>query len=151
MGKIVFEIAVYLVAIITLTWGGNLFCRFVLHLSGVRAVPDQKADEQSPDPAAAAKAGRFIGSIERILILLGLAANSWEMLVAVIALKTVGRYQELDKQIRAEYFLLGSLASILWAVFVGLVLLLYDRTIGLHILESIFAAAPTELSVHLRP
>ena len=44
----------------------------------------------------------MIGSIERILIMIGLIAQSWEVMVAVIALKTVARYRELDEKIEAE-------------------------------------------------
>jgi hypothetical protein len=60
-----------------------------------------------------------IGILERLLIFLGLVASSWEILAGVVALKTVARYSDLDKQDKAEYFLIGSLASILWAVVVS--------------------------------
>jgi hypothetical protein len=61
------------------------------------------------------RAGRVIGVLERLLIFVGLTASSWEILAGVVALKTVARYSKLDEQNKAEYFLIGSLASILWA------------------------------------
>lgn len=72
----------------------------------------------------------MIGILERILIFVGLTASSWEILAGVVALKTVARYSKLDEQNRAEYFLIGSLASILWAVIVTVAAVLYDRSFG---------------------
>jgi hypothetical protein len=86
------------------------------------------------------EAGRYIGLLERTLIVVGIFRGSWEVMAAVIALKTVARYKNLDEQITAEYFLVGSLASILWAIFVAYLLSLYDSTLGLHLLRS--AASP---------
>lgn len=79
------------------------------------------------------KAGRVIGALERLLIVAGLVLGKWEVLVAVITLKTVARFPELEKQIRAEYFLIGSLASVLWALLSAVALLLYDQRLGFGI------------------
>ena len=76
------------------------------------------------------KAGRVIGALERLLIVAGLCLGKWEVLVAVITLKTVARFPELEKQIRAEYFLIGSLASVLWALLCAVALLIYDQWLG---------------------
>lgn len=126
-------ILLYPAALFTLTIGGNIVCRFALKFSGVRLKSNDKND-------SSAKAGRTIGSIERCLIVIGLIARSWEVLIAVIALKTVARYQELDKKIEAEYFLIGSLASILWAVIVTLALMALDATIGFKLVSALQAA-----------
>jgi hypothetical protein len=67
----------------------------------------------------------------------GLTANSWEILAGVVALKTVARYSKLDEQNKAEYFLIGSLASILWAVVVTLAAALYDRHFGFGVLGAL--------------
>jgi hypothetical protein len=97
---------------------------------------------QNTAPATSAGAGRMIGSLERAIILLGLAAGSWEIIAAVIALKTVGRFKELDERLQAEYFLIGSLASIVWAGLVSLALLQFDGTLGFHIADLLRAAKP---------
>ena len=60
--------------------------------------------------------------------------TSWEILAGVVALKTVARYSKLDEQHKAEYFLIGSLASILWAVVITAVIALYDRGWGFGVL-----------------
>ena len=52
----------------------------------------------------------------------------------VIALKTVARYSKLDEQNRAEYFLIGSLASILWAVLATVATVLFDQRFGFRML-----------------
>ena len=61
----------------------------------------------------------------------GLLSNSWEILAAVIALKTVARFKELDQRDFAEYFLVGSLFSILWAIVVTGAWMLYDQHWGI--------------------
>ena len=82
-------------------------------------------------PHIGVKAGRYIGLLERMLIVIGLIMGTWEVIVAVVALKTVARYNDLDDQLTAEYFLIGSLASILWALIIVGLLVAYDSTIGL--------------------
>ncbi len=89
------------------------------------------------------KAGRYIGALERLIIMVGLIIGSWDILVAVIALKTVARYQELDKKIEAEYFLVGSLSSILWAIAMTSCISWYDGKIGLHFIEAMRALFPS--------
>lgn len=138
------KIAAY-AAFIPLIWqGGNRFCRFVLHVSGSPPRPaDVQESATTPDEATrtpappargdALAAGRYIGGLERMLISFGVLMSRWEIMAAVIALKTVARYKELDKQMTAEYFLIGSLASILWAVSATLLLLLYDANFGMQI------------------
>jgi len=49
-------------------------------------------------------------------------------------LKTVARYSKLDEQHYAEYFLIGSLASILWAVFIAVALVIFDDNWGFRVL-----------------
>lgn len=85
----------------------------------------------------ALRAGRYIGLFERLLVSLGVIVHQWEIIVAVIALKTVARYRELDNQITAEYFLVGSLVSLLWAVLVTVALLIFDRDVGVGFFQSL--------------
>lgn len=109
--------------------------------SAQAASPVQTSVPQTPPlPATSPRAGRMIGSLERLIILLGLVAGSWEIIAAVIALKTVGRFKELDDRLQAEYFLIGSLASILWAALISLILMRFDNTWGFQIAELIRTA-----------
>lgn len=115
----------YLLYIPLIWWAGNALCRLVFALATVEVTTKGEHEEQQ-----ALKAGRYIGLFERLLVTLGVILHQWEIIVAVIALKTVARYRELDDQITAEYFLIGSLVSLLWAVLVTVALLVFDREIG---------------------
>jgi hypothetical protein len=121
-----------------LWWAGNAFCRFVLAASGAGQVPPAESDAPAP-PAdeGALRAGRFIGVLERSLVLIGIVSARWEVVAGVVALKTVARYKELDDRFNAEYFLIGSLASILWAVLVALGLVLFDAHLGFGIVQDV--------------
>lgn len=113
-------------ALVLLTTVGNVLCRELLTHLGQPPV--------TASPAAGAySAGRLIGWLERLVLAAGLLGNSWEILAAVIALKTVARFKELDRQDFAEYFLVGSLFSILWALVITAGWMLYDQQLGLGI------------------
>jgi hypothetical protein len=113
----------YVALLALLTFGGNAGCKLVLQWSATKAPPES-------GEKITLRAGRVIGILERLLIFVGLVASSWEILAGVVALKTVARYSDLDKQDKAEYFLIGSLASILWAVVMTALISLYDREWG---------------------
>ncbi|WP_228445730.1 hypothetical protein [Terricaulis silvestris] len=117
----------YAVLLVFLTVGGNEFCKLVLKMSATKTPPET-------GEKVSLRAGRTIGILERLLVFLGLIASSWEILAAVIALKTVARYAKLDDQNNAEYFLIGSLASILWAAAMTGLIVLFDRTWGFGVL-----------------
>lgn len=112
-----------LVGFLLLTWFGNMACRALFKRAGLK-------DESLDTTNGVQPAGWIIGWLERTLLAIGMVTQSWEVLAAVIALKTVARFKELDDQKFAEYFLVGSLFSILWAVLVTSAWLVYDRHIG---------------------
>ena len=149
----------YIVLVFLLFDVGTGFTKHILEISGAgkreRALMQrnrkQEADAQiapKAEPGKGAgyadgdgsgrenKSGKYIGILERLLIVAGLVWNNWEIILAVIALKTVARHKELDQKIDAEYFLIGSFASIVWAIGIAVLLVLYDRNLG-------FAALPT--------
>ncbi len=113
-------------------WAGNKLCRLVFTLATVEVSPKGHIQEEN-----ALQAGRYIGLFERLLISLGVIVDHWEIIVAVIALKTVARYQELNDQITAEYFLVGSLVSLLWAVLVTVALVIFDKDVGMGFFQSL--------------
>lgn len=124
------QIAGYVALLLLLTYGGNAACKWVLRWSATTTPPES-------GQTITLRAGRVIGILERVLIFVGLVASSWEILAGVVALKTVARYSDLDKQDKAEYFLVGSLASILWAVAMTALIALYDREWGFSVLTSL--------------
>jgi hypothetical protein len=126
------QVGCYLALAALLTIGGNEICRLVLTISATKTPPEE-------GETISLRAGRTIGVLERLLIAFGLLASSWEILAAVIALKTVARYAKLDQQNNAEYFLIGSLASILWAVLVTGLFIAFDREWGFHLIAGLAA------------
>lgn len=103
--------ALYLSAFAFAHVGGNTIVRGVL--------PD---DGPAPDPGDDdLEVGHLIGSLERWIILLLGFAGMWQAVAIVVALKSIARFEELKQRPFAEYFLVGTLTSVLVAI--GLVVL----------------------------
>jgi hypothetical protein len=69
-------------------------------------------------------AGMYIGWLERGLVLTALLLRSPATVGLVLAAKSIARFPELGKSERfAEYFLIGTLLSLLAAIFGGIILL----------------------------
>jgi hypothetical protein len=79
---------------------------------------------QDPDVL---RGGTWIGFLERAAVGAAVLAGSAEGLVVVLAVKGLGRYAELRAPAAAERFIIGTLASALWAAAcVGVAILLRD-------------------------
>ncbi|CAN7421066.1 hypothetical protein LJR225_002714 [Phenylobacterium sp. LjRoot225] len=138
-----------LVALLLLIWGGNLLCKLLLKSCGLTAAMTRRrlaAEAQAaargqtpPPPAFDPKVGGVIGAFERLILAAGMLSGSWEVFAAVVALKTVARFKELDERLDAEYFLVGSLFSILWTIAVTTAWIAYDKTCGLDLSAHISA------------
>lgn len=90
-------------------WLGNYVCKCLFErFKLTNAINHQNSEENI-------QTGKIIGFFERILIGLGIMLKSWEIVAGVIALKSISRYRELDIKINAEYFLIGSMISLIWA------------------------------------
>lgn len=76
------------------------------------------ADPAVPEPAlsvpsgAPARIGATIGALERLLIVALVLADAEVAVGFVIAAKTIARFKQLDDRGFAEYYLLGTLASV---------------------------------------
>lgn len=64
--------------------------------------------------------GRVIGILERVLALTLVLMGEWGTLGLVLAAKSIARFKELEDRSFSEYYLIGTLASLLVAVGVGL-------------------------------
>jgi hypothetical protein len=135
------DAAIILVTLVMLTLGGNLVFRLIMHLTNMKSAVSTVVAEPS-----IAKAGRYIGDVERLVIVAGLLSAKWEIIAAVIALKTIARYKDVDKTITSEYFLFGSLFSILWSMVIGVGWLAADHTYGsnLHKKVTALVSSPSE-------
>ena len=123
MIAIVHAIAYMAISLLLLTYAGNVACRLLFAIVGPKA-------ETSDDDL---KAGRIIGTLERLILAVGIITQSWEIVGAVIVLKTAARFKELDEKLPAETFLIGSLFSVLWAMVITAAWLAYDRTLGVNL------------------
>ncbi|MBT2214938.1 DUF3307 domain-containing protein [Virgibacillus dakarensis] len=65
--------------------------------------------------------GKWIGYIERLLVILLTAISAYQAIALIIAAKSIARFKQLDDRNWAEYFLLGTLSSILLGLVLGLV------------------------------
>jgi hypothetical protein len=66
--------------------------------------------------------GRLIGNLERLILTLVVVAGSYAALGFLVAAKGLIRSEELQEREFAEYFLVGSLCSVLVALCAGLVI-----------------------------
>lgn len=118
-----------LCALAALTWLGNWACGLLLHKTGM--VQSRGTTNGATNAGnGATNAGKLIGALERLIIAAGVIMHSWEIIAGVIALKTIARFKELDKEINAEYFLVGSLFSLAWTILVSGLWLAYDHGMG---------------------
>jgi hypothetical protein len=78
-----------------------------------RAEPDAPAVPADPPRlASVARVGATIGVLERLLIVGFVLAGAQAAVGFVIAAKTIARFRQLDDRAFAEYYLLGTLASV---------------------------------------
>ncbi|MET0853784.1 MAG: hypothetical protein ABWY30_04090 [Microterricola sp.] len=61
------------------------------------------------------RGGAAIGVLERLCVVLGIVAGFPEALAIVVAIKGLGRFTELAAAEARERFIIGTLASLLWA------------------------------------
>jgi hypothetical protein len=65
------------------------------------------------------RGGATIGYLERLSVVLAIVAGYPEAIAVVVALKGIGRFSELAAAETRERFIIGTLASLLWACIVG--------------------------------
>ena len=87
-------------------WGGNYAVRWVLS-----QVPGVSQIEPGLE-----QAGRWIGYLERLMILTMILAGAYTGVGFVFTGKAIARFQSREQ---TEYYLLGTFASFAWAVALG--------------------------------
>lgn len=69
------------------------------------------------------KAGRMIGTIERLIMLILLDVNQYGALGLVLTAKSIARYEKITKdEMFAEYYLLGTLISTLYVLVCNMII-----------------------------
>ena len=105
------EVAAVVLVVAAMTAPANWFIRYLL--VQVRAAPTGGAEG----------AGRWIGTLERLIILLLVVGDEAGAAALVVAAKAILRFPEItgeEPHLSAEYVLIGSLASWLVAIAGGL-------------------------------
>ncbi len=73
--------------------------------------------EKKPDDTTEAGAGALIGTLERVLSIIFLAINSIAAIGLIYTAKSIARFKQIEENRRfAEYYLIGTLYSILYAL-----------------------------------
>ncbi|HOB86968.1 MAG TPA: DUF3307 domain-containing protein [Bacillota bacterium] len=97
---------------------GSVLIRKVLD-AGALSPPGSGGGSRRGD---ALLAGRYIGYLERAIILSLTLAGAFTSIAFVLAAKSIARYKELENKDFAEYYLVGTLLSALLAILGGLLL-----------------------------
>lgn len=88
-----------------------------------KILSNYKPEDKDKDRLHDNNAGRFIGSLERIIILIFIAAGQYGAIGLVLTAKSIARYDKIVKDpVFAEYYLLGTLLSTAVAVVTALLL-----------------------------
>ncbi|MFP3948142.1 MAG: DUF3307 domain-containing protein [Longimicrobiales bacterium] len=93
-------------------------------VSGVLATLSPGLEEAEDASSGLRGSGRLIGILERTITLVLIVLGQWAAIVLLLAAKSIARFEELKDRRFAEYYLVGTLTSILVAILVGLALLL---------------------------
>lgn len=94
--------------------GGSVIVEGVLNLLPVE-------DAAGESPAGYEGAGRLIGILERTLMLALILYGQWAAIALLITAKSIARFEEIKVRKFAEYYLVGTLTSLLVALVVGFV------------------------------
>lgn len=97
-----------------LVWRGGEF--FMAMLLAACKLDTSDAAGGSTDP----NLGRLIGVLERLLVVTMVLEHAWAGIGLLVAAKSVARFKELDDRRFSEYYLVGTLGSLLIALAVGL-------------------------------
>jgi len=77
--------------------------------------------QQLTEAGGLERAGATVGCLERALTLTFVLVGQYEAIALILAAKSVARFQELKKREFAEYYLIGTLSSMLFAMLVGII------------------------------
>ncbi len=100
---------VYLGSYILALWGGHLFTKVFLK------------NLEPPKDTGLRRAGALIGFLERTFVLTFVLLHQYVAISIVLTAKSITRFEELKDRKFAEYYLIGTLSSMLFATLTGLV------------------------------
>jgi hypothetical protein len=86
---------------------------------GILVFRSRTGDGAEPGLEEVLRGGTTIGYLERLAVAVSLLAGFPEAIAVVVAVKGIGRFSELATSAARERFIVGTLASLLWAGVVG--------------------------------
>ncbi len=113
------------------TVGGNPFTRRALDIATGQRVRETEdggilimaAHGTDPDQARTLmRGGTVIGYLERVAMVIAITVGFPEAIAAIIAVKGIGRFPELAEPEARERFIIGTVASLLWAGVIGAII-----------------------------
>lgn len=99
----------FLVAAYAFVWNG-----------GSALVRDLLLSRGDADVATPNRMGKLIGCLERWIVLTLVLLSQWTAIGFVFAAKSIARFKQIEERAFAEYYLVGTLASLVIAVAAGL-------------------------------
>lgn len=88
---------------------------------------ETREDTETTDPEPPAGSGRWIGILERLLIMILVPMNAWQGVGFILTAKSLARYRQLENRGFAEYYIVGTLISTIIGILFGL---LIGRALG---------------------
>jgi hypothetical protein len=121
VGRIVFTSIIYL----SVVFGGAVFIRKLFDLI-YRSEPDYLTRIVGSNTSLNnVRTGKVIGIFERLLVLTIYLTGNVASISIVVAAKSLARFKHFDNKDFAEYYLIGTLASVMLAITGGIILSFY--------------------------
>ena len=99
---------IYISSYILAVVGGHFFVRILLKKYSL------------PEEGGLEGAGALIGILERVFTLTLVLVGQYMALALILTAKSIARFEDLKDRKFAEYYLIGTLSSMLFAVFIGI-------------------------------
>ncbi|MGB0879831.1 MAG: DUF3307 domain-containing protein [Polaribacter sp.] len=112
-----------IVCLISVTYVAAILIKVIITQWNPKNNKENTSSSSSNGNESLAKAGRYIGILERLLIFVFIATKHWEAIGFLLAAKSIFRFGDLtDSEDRklTEYILIGTLLSFGFAIFIGL-------------------------------
>jgi hypothetical protein len=122
VGQVLAVTGISVLLVVVSVVGGLVVVPAVLRAAGRTSAVEAPAEPaDAPDPAAVLRGGTWIGILERLAVTGCLLAGFPAGVAVVVAVKGLGRYPEIrDNPGVSERFVIGTLASLVWAAAAGL-------------------------------
>lgn len=112
--KTLIKIAIVLCGLFISTNEVNIILKWILNATNIKDPKSTGEDESYPN------AGLLIGFLERTVVYLSIIFGYTNAIGVVLVLKSVTRFKELDTRKYAEYMLIGTLLSFIFASLIAL-------------------------------